>query len=179
MMILFSCSTNNDIHSMYLVSLFVIFHTPTQTTQHTIVRWFIKKHLWKYIYKKMRTWCLDEPSVPASSQQTASASNGKPSVIPVSTQSPLASVTQPVRDDVTMDPSCDSYGVCYDVSLKCTDTKILVNVRTSKPFHGRIYALGRSETCNAHIRNSQQFSLDMSLSGQDCNTQSVVCILAR
>lgn len=114
--------------------------------------------------------------MPAGSQQSASASNGKPSVIPVSTQSPM--VTQPVRDDVTMDPSCDSYGVCYDVTLKCTDTKILVNVKTSKPFHGRIYALGRSETCNAHIRNSQQFQLDMSLSGQDCNTQSVVRLRA-
>ncbi|KAI1289794.1 hypothetical protein HDE_08363 [Halotydeus destructor] len=118
--------------------------------------------------------CANETSVPANSQQTVAASNGKPSVIAASTQSPLASVTQPVRDDAAQqDPSCDSYGVCYEVTLKCTDTKILVNVKTSKPFHGRIYALGRSETCNAHIRNSQQFNLDMSLSGQDCNTQSV------
>lgn len=107
-----------------------------------------------------------------SNQQTASASNGKPSVIPVSTQSPVSN--QPIRDEATnLDPSCDSYGVCYDVTLRCTDTKIVVNVKTSKPFHGRIYALGRSETCNAHIRNSQQFQLDMSLGGQDCNTQSV------
>lgn len=99
--------------------------------------------------------------------------NGKPSVIPVSTQTPISS-TLPVRDEVKTDPSCDALGVCYDVSLKCTDTRITVNVRTSKPFYGRIYALGRSETCNAHIRNSQSFQLEMSLSGQDCNTQSLV-----
>lgn len=119
----------------------------------------------------------DETAVPITSQSTVSGStNGKPSVIPVSTVSPTSVNSQPVRDDTITDPSCDSYGVCYDVSLKCTDTKILVNVKTSKPFHGRIYALGRSETCNAHIRNSQQFQLDMSLGGQDCNTQSVVSL---
>jgi len=116
--------------------------------------------------------CTNETSTPVHSQQTAAASQGKPSIIPASTQSPL-SPTAPIRDELIVDPSCDSYGVCYDVSLKCTDTRIVVNVRTSRPFHGRIYALGRSETCNAHIRNSQQFQLDMSLSGQDCNTQSL------
>jgi hypothetical protein len=117
------------------------------------------------------------------SQQTAAASNGKPSIIPASTQSPLsplsptlAITSTPVRDEPNAEPSCDSYGVCYEVSLKCTDTRIVVNVRTSRPFHGRIYALGRSETCNAHIRNSQQFQLDMSLGGQDCNTQSLVIL---
>ena len=73
----------------------------------------------------------------------------------------------------TTDPSCDSYGVCYQVSLRCTDSRILVQVRTSQPFHGRIYALGRSETCNNKIHNAQHFSLEMSLTGQDCNTQSV------
>ena len=74
----------------------------------------------------------------------------------------------------SIEPSCDSYGVCYEVSLKCTDTKIVVNVQTSRPFHGRIYALGRSETCNLNVRNNQQFTLDISLGGQDCNTQSLV-----
>lgn len=124
-----------------------------------------------------RIFSSDETSAPVHSQQTASASNGKPSIIPVSTQSPLSptvAITTPVRDDPNPEPSCDSYGVCYEVSLKCTDTRIVVNVRTSRPFHGRIYALGRSETCNSHIRNSQQFALDMSLGGQDCNTQSLV-----
>ncbi|XP_053208805.1 protein let-653-like [Panonychus citri] len=115
------------------------------------------------------------PPPPSSSgpmhQQTTTL-NGKPSVIPASTQPPISS-TLPVRDETKMDPSCDALGVCYDVTLKCTDTRIMVNVKTSRPFHGRIYALGRSETCNAHIRNSQQFQLDMSLVGQDCNTQSL------
>src|SRR5699024_9686432 len=78
----------------------------------------------------------------------------------------------------SLEPSCDSYGVCYEVSLKCTDTKIVVNVQTSRPFHGRIYALGRSETCNLNVRNNQQFTLDISLGGQDCNTQSVVSCLS-
>ena len=117
----------------------------------------------------------DDTAVVTSSQQSVTSPNGKPSVIPVSTASPVVG-SLPVRDDTTIDPSCDAYGVCYEVTLKCTDTKILVHVKTSKPFHGRIYALGRSETCNAHIRNSQQFQLDMSLGGQDCNTQSVVSI---
>ncbi|XP_074599209.1 trynity [Brevipalpus obovatus] len=123
--------------------------------------------------------CTNDTSVPVpvvplpSHLPTVSTSiNGKPSVIPVSTQPPISS-TLPVRDDTKQDPSCDALGVCYDVTLKCTDTRIIVNVRTSRPFHGRIYALGRSETCNAHIRNSQQFQLDMSLSGQDCNTLSL------
>lgn len=77
------------------------------------------------------------------------------------------------------EPSCDAYGVCYEVQLKCTDTKIVVNVQTSRPFHGRIYALGRSETCNLNVRNNQQFTLDISLGGQDCNTQSVVSLLGQ
>lgn len=89
----------------------------------------------------------------------------------ISTISNVPTIPQQSADGI--EPSCDSYGVCYDVALKCTDTKIVVNVQTSRPFHGRIYALGRSETCNLNVRNSQQFTLDISLGGQDCNTQSL------
>ncbi|XP_076343318.1 uncharacterized protein LOC143243347 [Tachypleus tridentatus] len=70
------------------------------------------------------------------------------------------------------DPSCDNYGFCFDVSIKCTDTQMVIFARTNKPFHGRIYALGRSETCRSNVHNSQQFQLDVSLKGQDCNTES-------
>ncbi|XP_013782184.1 uncharacterized protein LOC106466448, partial [Limulus polyphemus] len=59
------------------------------------------------------------------------------------------------------------------ISIQCTDTKMVVFVRTNKPFHGRIYALGRSETCQASVKNGNQFDLDVSLKGQDCNTESV------
>lgn len=104
-----------------------------------------------------------------------SSTNGKPSVI--STIATLPPTISTISNVPTVqegsEPSCDSYGVCYDVALKCTDTKIVVNVQTSRPFHGRIYALGRSETCNLNVRNSQQFTLDISLGGQDCNTQSL------
>jgi hypothetical protein len=72
------------------------------------------------------------------------------------------------------DQNCDAHGFCYDVALKCTDTKMVVNVKTQRPFFGRIYALGRSETCNANIKNQNQFQLDMYLTGQECNTQSAV-----
>lgn len=72
------------------------------------------------------------------------------------------------------DHNCDAHGFCYDVALKCTDTKMVVNVKTQRPFFGRIYALGRSETCNANIKNQNQFQLDMYLTGQECNTQSAV-----
>ncbi|XP_076352650.1 uncharacterized protein LOC143248099 [Tachypleus tridentatus] len=71
------------------------------------------------------------------------------------------------------DPSCDDYGFCYNVSIQCTDTKMVVFVSTNKPFHGRIYALGRSETCQASVNNGNQFDLNVSLKGQDCNTKSV------
>lgn len=74
------------------------------------------------------------------------------------------------------DQNCDAHGFCYDVALKCTDTKMVVNVKTQRPFFGRIYALGRSETCNANIKNQNQFQLDMYLTGQECNTQSAVSI---
>ncbi|XP_076352037.1 uncharacterized protein LOC143247601 [Tachypleus tridentatus] len=72
-----------------------------------------------------------------------------------------------------VDPACDAYGFCYDVSLQCTDRNIVVFINTNQPFHGRIYALGRSETCNSNILNGQKFRLDVSLTGQDCNTQSL------
>lgn len=62
----------------------------------------------------------------------------------------------------------------FTVSVHCKDTKIAVQVRTNKPFNGRIYALGRSETCNIDVLNSDQFRLDLTMAGQDCNTQSVV-----
>lgn len=74
------------------------------------------------------------------------------------------------------DQNCDAHGFCYDVALKCTDTKMVVNVKTQRPFFGRIYALGRSETCNANIKNQNQFQLDMYLTGQECNTQSAVSV---
>lgn len=61
------------------------------------------------------------------------------------------------------------------VSVHCKDTRIAVQVRTNKPFNGRIYALGRSETCNIDVINSDLFRLDLTMGGQDCNTQSVVC----
>lgn len=60
------------------------------------------------------------------------------------------------------------------VSVHCKDTRIAVQVRTNKPFNGRIYALGRSETCNIDVINSDSFRLDLTMAGQDCNTQSVV-----
>lgn len=75
------------------------------------------------------------------------------------------------------DQNCDAHGFCYDVALKCTDTKMVVTVKTQRPFFGRIYALGRSETCNANIKNQNQFQLDMYLTGQECNTQSAVSVL--
>lgn len=62
------------------------------------------------------------------------------------------------------------------VSVHCKDTRIAVQVRTNKPFNGRIYALGRSETCNIDVINSDLFRLDLTMAGQDCNTQSVVNI---
>lgn len=62
------------------------------------------------------------------------------------------------------------------VSVHCKDTRIAVQVRTNKPFNGRIYALGRSETCNIDVINSDAFRLDLTMAGQDCNTQSVVSI---
>lgn len=77
------------------------------------------------------------------------------------------------------DQNCDAHGFCYDVALKCTDTKMVVNVKTQRPFFGRIYALGRSETCNANIKNQNQFQLDLLLTGGDCNTQSMVSNLTK
>lgn len=67
----------------------------------------------------------------------------------------------------------------FTVSVNCKDTKIAVQVRTNKPFNGRIYALGRSETCNVDVINSDLFRLDLTMNGQDCNTQSVVSTRAR
>lgn len=49
-------------------------------------------------------------------------------------------------------------------------------MRTNKPFNGRIYALGRSETCNIDVVNSDAFRLDLTMAGQDCNTQSATGI---
>ena len=62
----------------------------------------------------------------------------------------------------------------FAVSVHCKDTRIVVDVGTNEPFNGRIYALGRSETCNIQVINSDKFRLDLSLNGQDCNTQSAV-----
>lgn len=72
------------------------------------------------------------------------------------------------------DANCDKTGTCYQVSVNCKDTKIAVEVRTNKPFNGRVYALGRSETCNVDVANSDLFRLDLTMNGQDCNTQSVI-----
>ncbi|KAI2803756.1 hypothetical protein BLOT_007892 [Blomia tropicalis] len=114
---------------------------------------------------------------PNRDQTTVTIPSGKPSLPPtiptLPSTIPTISAVPSVQEANGQDPSCDSYGLCYDVKIKCTDTKIVVNVQTSRPFHGRIYALGRSETCNLNVRNNQQFTLDISLGGQDCNTQSV------
>ena len=66
--------------------------------------------------------------------------------------------------------------ILFAVSVHCKDTRIVVNVGTNKPFSGRIYALGRSETCNVDVINSDTFRLDLTMAGQDCNTQSAVSI---
>lgn len=81
-------------------------------------------------------------------------------------------------NDEGIDPdiNCDRLGTCYDVGVHCKDTRIVVNVNTNQPFSGRIYALGRSETCNVDVINSDSFRLDLTMSGQDCNTQSVAGI---
>ena len=59
------------------------------------------------------------------------------------------------------------------VGVHCRDTKIEVLIKTNKPFSGRVYALGRSETCNIDVQNSDSFRLDLSMNGGDCNTQSM------
>ena len=61
--------------------------------------------------------------------------------------------------------------------MHCKDTRIIVEVGTNRPFNGRIYALGRSETCNVDVFKSDQFRLDLTMAGQDCNTQSAVSII--
>lgn len=71
------------------------------------------------------------------------------------------------------DINCDRTGTCYDVAVQCRDTKIEVLVKTNKPFSGRVYALGRSETCNIDVQNSDSFRLDLTMTGGDCNTQSM------
>uniref|UniRef100_A0A182P5T7 ZP domain-containing protein n=1 Tax=Anopheles epiroticus TaxID=199890 RepID=A0A182P5T7_9DIPT len=101
-------------------------------------------------------------------------------------QSNQAENTLPVVFDTVEDPAvnnltrndanCDKTGTCYDVSVHCKDTRIAVQVRTNKPFNGRIYALGRSETCNIDVINSDTFRLDLTMGGQDCNTQSATGI---
>ncbi|XP_031632719.1 uncharacterized protein LOC116346678 isoform X2 [Contarinia nasturtii] len=99
-----------------------------------------------------------------------------------STASPISDLpinVDPVEVDVNLtnftrsDANCDKTGTCYDVAVHCKDTRIAVQVRTNKPFNGRIYALGRSETCNIDVVNSDSFRLDLTMGGQDCNTQSV------
>lgn len=60
------------------------------------------------------------------------------------------------------------------VSVHCKDTRIVVEVMTNRNFNGRIYALGRSKTCNIQVIQSNKFRLDLSMAGQDCNTQSAV-----
>lgn len=89
---------------------------------------------------------------------------------------PVVFETEKVEQNSTStrtDVNCDKTGTCYDVSVHCKDTRIAVQIRTNKPFNGRIYALGRSETCNIDVTNSDLFRLDLTMSGQDCNTQSV------
>ncbi|XP_042148717.1 uncharacterized protein LOC8050670 [Ixodes scapularis] len=117
----------------------------------------------KGIYLESR--CTNGTRVYAAKPGTLKSPPSPPSETRTSTKSPVFADSP--------DPSCDAYGVCYDVSIQCTDAKIVVYVKTSRPFHGRIYAMGRSETCNTSVRNSQAFRLDLSLTGQDCNTQSM------
>lgn len=93
-----------------------------------------------------------------------------PPVVFETTEDPT--INNLTRNDI----NCDKTGTCYDVSVDCKDTRIAVQVRTNKPFNGRIYALGRSETCNIDVINSDLFRLDLTMSGQDCNTQSVTGI---
>ncbi|EFX88231.1 hypothetical protein DAPPUDRAFT_305719 [Daphnia pulex] len=77
--------------------------------------------------------------------------------------------TGPTESDI----NCDRTGTCYDVGVHCRDTKIEVLVKTNRPFSGRVYALGRSETCNIDVQNSDSFRLDLTMNGGDCNTQSM------
>lgn len=58
------------------------------------------------------------------------------------------------------------------MSVHCKDTRIVLLVSTNRPFNGRLYALGRSETCNVDVIDSDEFRLDLTIEGQDCNTQS-------
>lgn len=98
-----------------------------------------------------------------------------PAWIPISIAIPLEHAMTVKLSFVETRPQIDSH-ITIAVSVHCKDTRIVVNVNTNKPFSGRIYALGRSETCNVDVINSDSFRLDLTMSGQDCNTQSVVSI---
>jgi hypothetical protein len=150
-------------HSSYNVSTSGSMHTPTITTSGSS----LYGHKVHHSQQTSSSHLLhDRPLSPI-----AAASSTVSGAVKGAVKGPISPPN--ITIGTTTDPSCDSYGVCYQVSLRCTDSRILVQVRTSQPFHGRIYALGRSETCNNKIHNAQHFSLEMSLAGQDCNTQSV------
>lgn len=126
----------------------------------------------------------DEPSDGVYIPETASGSLGGAGYPPASQPSGLLSPGAPgtpssglanpgTTSTSTPDINCDSTGTCYDVSVQCRDTRITVLVSSTKPFNGRIYALGRSQTCNVDVSHSSKFRLDLSLTGQDCNTQTI------
>uniref|UniRef100_T1IUF2 ZP domain-containing protein n=1 Tax=Strigamia maritima TaxID=126957 RepID=T1IUF2_STRMM len=109
-------------------------------------------------------------------EMTCNTANSRipPLVREPSTTTQNAASLAGISDSESSDASdCDRFGFCYDVSVECKDTSIDVLVKATRPFNGRVYALGRSETCNKVIKDNDNFNLELSMNGQDCNTQAV------
>ena len=111
---------------------------------------------------------------PTTSRTTSSTTAGTATTSTATTWAPATTVcvVESLRPHLTS-------VMLFAVSVHCKDTRIVVNVGTNKPFSGRIYALGRSETCNVDVINSDTFRLDLTMAGQDCNTQSAVSRMNR
>ncbi|GAB6033044.1 hypothetical protein CHUAL_012231 [Chamberlinius hualienensis] len=121
--------------------------------------------------------CADR-SVPAAvtSAPIQSAHDDSIGIATPTTVATTTPITTTIRTETRTnkpDANCDRLGVCYDVGVSCKDTRIVVRVKASRPFNGRVYALGRSETCNVDVRNRDNFYLDLTMNDQDCNTQSL------
>lgn len=60
---------------------------------------------------------------------------------------------------------------CYNVSVDCRAGDMIATVRTSKIFHGKLYAKGAPNSCAVDVDNSLEFVLRLPYTDLECGVQ--------
>nr|CAD7257703.1 unnamed protein product [Timema shepardi] len=81
----------------------------------------------------------------------------------------LSDIQEPYLD--VPEASTHELSSCYNVTIECGPGDMVARIKTTKLFHGKIYAKGSPNSCAQDVRGSLEFALRMPYGDVECNVR--------